>query len=254
MSRVSRSVPRSSDSTSSSRCSGGMVFKPFAQQLDRGELRGERRAEFVRDVGEHGVARAAHALELGLVAHHLHLQAVDHAGAGDHGLRDRRARVCSCSIDLRAAAMARAQDRAVGSRRAAVPSSAHGLSTSPQNLPMASSGFDAEQPRRLRIQVADVAFLVDGVHALDHCLEHRLRLGLAMAQLGSEIDEVAAHVVHGARELRRLRPGRAVGIEVEKSPCPRRTAASVSASIGRGDALAEHHAGEHREHREARRR
>ncbi len=54
-----------------------MVSRPVEQQLDRGELRGERSAELVRDVGEHRVAGAAHRLELGLVADHLHLQSVD---------------------------------------------------------------------------------------------------------------------------------------------------------------------------------
>ena len=78
MSCVSRSVPRSSESTSSRGCVGpAWSSQAVAQQLDRGELGGERRAELVRDVGEHRVARAAHGLELGLVAHHLHLQALD---------------------------------------------------------------------------------------------------------------------------------------------------------------------------------
>ena len=48
-------------------------------QLDRRELCGERRAELVGDVGEDRVARAAHGLELGLVAHDLHLQAAGRA-------------------------------------------------------------------------------------------------------------------------------------------------------------------------------
>ena len=61
-------------------CSRGISLQVVLQQLDRRELRGERRAELVRDIGEDGVARAPGGLEIGLVAHDLHLQAVDHAG------------------------------------------------------------------------------------------------------------------------------------------------------------------------------
>ena len=59
----------------------GHFVDAVVQQLDRGELRRERRAELVRDVGEHGIARAPHRLELGLVADHLHLLAFDGRGA-----------------------------------------------------------------------------------------------------------------------------------------------------------------------------
>ena len=45
----------------------------LAQQLDRGELGGQRRLELVRDVGEHRVALAARGLDVGLVAQHLEL-------------------------------------------------------------------------------------------------------------------------------------------------------------------------------------
>ncbi len=88
---VRRSVPRSSELTSSRWLRRRHVLQAVEQQLDGGELRGERRAELVRDVGEHRVARAAHRFELGLVADHLHLQALDRCGAGDHrGARRRR--------------------------------------------------------------------------------------------------------------------------------------------------------------------
>ncbi len=113
MSRVRRSVPRSSDSTSSSSFSGGLDLQSFAQQLDGRELRRERRAELVRDVREHGIARAAHALELGLVAQYLHLQPVDDARTGDDGLA-RSGAGLQLFHSLRAAGLARAQDRARG--------------------------------------------------------------------------------------------------------------------------------------------
>src|SRR5690606_997703 len=52
---------------------GRHAIDAVAQQLDRRELRRERRAELVRDVREHRVARTAYGFELGLVAQHLHL-------------------------------------------------------------------------------------------------------------------------------------------------------------------------------------
>ena len=68
--------------------------------------------------------------------------------------------------------------------------------------------------------------LVDGVHALDDAAEHRLRLGLAPAQLAGEL-------APGCRACppwcaRACRPPAVppTGIEVEKSPWPRRSAAS----------------------------
>ncbi len=46
-----------------------------AQHLDRGELRGERSAEFVRDVAEHAVAGAPRGFQIGLVTQQLDLAA-----------------------------------------------------------------------------------------------------------------------------------------------------------------------------------
>ena len=59
-------VPRSSESTSSRVCGSRpsrILEQAVAQQLDRGELGGERGAELVRDVGQHGVAQAAGGLD-----------------------------------------------------------------------------------------------------------------------------------------------------------------------------------------------
>ena len=90
-----------------------------AQQLDRGELRRERRAELVRDVREHRVARAARGFELGLVAQHLHLQAVGRrrrardddaaraVGAERHDLLDGAAGAATPRFEDRARVIAR---------------------------------------------------------------------------------------------------------------------------------------------------
>ena len=156
MSRVRRSVPRSSDSTSSCCCSRRHGLEAFAQQLDRGELRGERRAELVRDVREHGVARAAHAFELGLVADDLHLQLVDRRGAGDDVVRGRA--VAGDRAARSPARCLRARARMIGQRVS------HGRSPFSARLQHVAAEaadrlvrLDAEQPRGLRIEVADGA-------------------------------------------------------------------------------------------------
>ena len=80
------------------------------------------------------------------------------------------------------------------------PSTSRGFSTSPQNWPIRASAGGAEHLRRLRVEVADAPVGVDGVDALDHALQHGLGLGLVLAQSRREVEEVAAHVVHRARE------------------------------------------------------
>ena len=140
MSRVRRSVLRSSDSTSSSRCSGGLRVEAFAQQLDGRQLCGQRRAELVRDIRQHRVARAAHGLELGLVAHHLHLQVIDGARAGDDHRRVAGAASAGAPPPARCPPGARAGWGSGGrAGRVAVHPGPQGLSTSPQKRPMASS-------------------------------------------------------------------------------------------------------------------
>ena len=119
MSHASRCVPRCSDDTSSRWPSTLIVPTPSLQQLDRRELRRERRAELVRDVREHRVARAAGRLELRLVAQHLHLHTVggrrrardDDAaravGAERRDLLERAARAAAARLDDRARVLAR---------------------------------------------------------------------------------------------------------------------------------------------------
>ena len=106
-------------------------------QLDGGELRRKRRAELVGDVREHGIARAAHGLELGFVAHHLHLQPADGRRARDDDGARHAARL-EVFGGLRLAVVARSVDRAIrvaGTR----PFTSRGFSTSPQNFPISSS-------------------------------------------------------------------------------------------------------------------
>ena len=83
-------------------------------------------------------------------------------------------------------------------------------------------------------------------------VEHGLRFGLALPQLAGEVDEIAAHVLHRARELADFRRAARRESRWRNRPRPSRTAASVSASTGPRHELAEQHAREHREHGEAR--
>jgi hypothetical protein len=59
----------------------------------------------------------------------------------------------------------------------------------------------AQQPRGLLVHVGDVPLAIDGIHAFDDAAQHGLRLGLALAQRAGEVHQVAAHVVHRARQL-----------------------------------------------------
>ena len=64
---------------------------------------------------------------------------------------------------------------------------------------------DGQQPCGSVVHIGDAALLIDGVHAFDDAAEHRLRFGFALPERVGEIDEVAAHVIHGARQLPDLR-------------------------------------------------
>ena len=147
----------------------GHLPEAVVQQLDRGELRGERRAELVRDVREHEVARAPHGLDLGLVAHHLHLHPVDGLRAGDH---DGAARPVGALEHLGRApgsVGARPQDRAIGFAR---PYAVR--ADRPQHVAAEAAddfaGLDAQHPGCLRVGVADGARGIDREDALDHAL------------------------------------------------------------------------------------
>jgi hypothetical protein len=210
------------------------------------------RAELVGDVGQHRVPGPARALQFGLVAHHLHLDVVDHAGAGDDG----RADVAFAHVQaLGGPGRARGaglQDRAVGvagphatgGRRpqdvAAEP--AHGLGAG-----------DAQQLFGAGVQVADAAVAIHGEHALDDALEHGLGLGLALAERVGELDEIAAHVLHGAGQRAHL--GRAVQRdgrgEVTLAKARRR---GGEAAHGSGDAAAQQRPGAHGQQPEDQRR
>ena len=122
-------------------CSRGMSCEVVLQQLERRELRRERRAEFVRDVGEDRIARAARRLEVRLVAHHLHLQAVHHARArDDHGAL-RPVGPFAGTPSPAPGSRSRAAGSGRPSRRARRPSlPTQGFSTSPQKRPIAVAG------------------------------------------------------------------------------------------------------------------
>ena len=153
---------------------------------------------------------------------------------------------------LRAAALSRAQDGTGGG--AAGPCAGRlrisaGLEHVTTEFPDGVGRLDAEQPCGLRIQVADVALLVDGVHTFDHRVEHHLRLGFALPQLRVDIDQVAAHVVHGACQLPDFR-GSGGGYrrrEVALAETHRRIGKCLG---GTRDAPPEQHPGNQRQQRE----
>ena len=147
MSCVRRSAPRSSEHDQRARLVGAELRQPVAQQLERGQLRRERRLELVGDVGEHRVAQAPRGFDLGLVAKHLELPV-----APRHRAASRR----RCAAGRRPGRAARSRVPPRGSARAGSGSSprtaarsptSSGFNTSPQNLPIASAALDAEQLR-----------------------------------------------------------------------------------------------------------
>ena len=177
MSHASRCVPRCSDDDELALAVDAHRADAVAQQLDRRELRRERRAELVRDVREHRVARAARGLELGLVAQHLHLQAVGRrrrardddaaraVGAERHDLLDGAAGAAAPRFDDRARMLARPAAVRVELRLQHVAAESAGR----------FGGRDLEQPLGLRIEERDAPLLVDGIDAFDDAAEHGLR-------------------------------------------------------------------------------
>ncbi len=61
-------------------------------------------------------------------------------------------------------------------------------------------GTDAQQGRRLGVEVPDAAVAVDAEDPFGDAGEDGLAFGLAAAQLGGELQEAAAHVFHGGGE------------------------------------------------------
>ena len=182
------------------------VPEPFARhgvetvqhQLHRGELRRERRPEFMRDVREHGVARTAHGLELGLVAQDLHLQARARRGARDDDGSRRAARL-EVFRRLRLAVVARRVDRAAEVAGTPAIHVARFQHVAAELADEVGRGR-AEHFRGLRVQVTDAPVGIHRIDALDHALQHGLGLGLAMAQRRRQVHEVASHVFHRAGE------------------------------------------------------
>ena len=138
----------------------------------------------MRNVREHRIARTAHGFELGLVAQHLHLQA----------LRRRRARNDDAALPARSrlhllervrrADAASLQDRARVVARPSALRVAHGFQNVAAKAADRLRRRHLEQPLRLRIEEADAPRIVDRVDAFDDPTEHCLRFSLAAPQLG----------------------------------------------------------------------
>src|SRR5688500_1709974 len=120
----------------------------------------------MRNVCEHGIARAAHAFELRLVANDLHLQLIDRRGARD----DRRARRIALQLETfareRAAFGARTQDRTTRLARSLTVFWARFQHITAKSTDRIARLY-AKQTRRLRIQVANDPRLIDGIHPFD---------------------------------------------------------------------------------------
>jgi hypothetical protein len=201
-------------------------------------------ASGVADVGKHRVARAPHRLQFGLVADHLHLQAIGLRRAGDDGGARAGGRV-ELLDRLGAAGAARRDDR-TAVIAGAPPVLVARLEHVPAEAPHGLICGEAEQLHGLGVEVADGAILVDGVHAFDDAGEHRLRLRLAPSERTREIDEVAAHVLHGARQCPDFRraTGRDRGGEV---PGPEAHGRGGERAHRARDEFAQHHPGKHRQ-------
>src|SRR6185437_15373934 len=164
--------------------SGRHALEVVEQQLDRGELRGERRAELVRDVGEYGIAGAAHGLELRLVTDHLDLESFHEPGAGHDGRAYLIAAVQPLHA-LRVALGARHEDRT-----AVIAGTTAVLCQRLQHIAAEAAdgrlGLNVQQPGGLGIEITDVALLIYRVDPLDDAGEYRLRLGLAPPQCSGQ--------------------------------------------------------------------
>ncbi len=233
MSWVSRSVPRSSESTSSRAARGRHGVQPFAQQLDRGQLRGKRRAELMRDVGQHG-ARARGGRLSSSVSSRITwtCRPSGYAGAGDH----RRAHAAFLDLQsfdrLGRAASMRAWRIGQLKSQSRLPSSLQGFSTSPQKRPTASSAFTLSRRAACGFRYRIMRFLSTANTPSTTPGENGASFRLTACAGAREVDEVAAHVLHRARQRADFR--RAAGRESRSRSRsgPSRTADSVSASTG----------------------
>ena len=126
---------------------------------------------------------------------------------------------------------ARAQRRSdMPFRKDARPSgSAQACSTSPQNRPRAALRLDSRACARpagsgtARCDSHRRRYTPSTTPA-----QQRLRIGLAPAQRGRELDEVTSHVLERARQRADSGPPPATGIDAEKSPRPSRVADSAT--------------------------
>ena len=195
---------------------GRSLQKAVAQQLDRGELRRQRRLELVREVGEDRLARPPPGLLLGLVAQHQHLRAADRRRAGDDDVA-RDAGLAAVAFADRAHALDRRR-RAAAARvhdRAAVVAGQHAVDLlGAQQVAAEASArrlrVHAEQRRGLCIEIGHATFRIDGEHALDDAGEHRARLGLAPLELRGGGQQAPPHLLERAGEAAHLDARRGV--------------------------------------------
>jgi hypothetical protein len=112
------------------------------------------------------------------------------------------------------------------------PSTSAGFSTITAEAADRRLCIDAEHARGLRVQVTDVARVVDGDDAFDHTLQQRLRFRLAprSAAVRSTRLRRMSSIVFASVVVSALPPA---GIDVDRSPWPSRIADCVSALTGR---------------------
>ena len=179
--RVRRSVPRSSDSTSSFCCSRDIVSRPSRSS----SIDASCAASGVRNSCEMFASTESRARRTpsSSVSSRMTCTCSSSTGAALVMIVVRGAPFAEVQLlgRLRIAFDARAQDRAARLARSLPFSDArlqHVAAESADRLVR----LHAEQPRGLRIQIANDARLVDRVDAFDDAAEHGLRLGLAPTQ------------------------------------------------------------------------
>src|SRR5690606_25487027 len=152
------------------------------------------------DVREHRVASAAYSFELRLITNDLHLPLIDRCGARNDGGTHVATLELLVFCRLRIAFSASPQNRAARHTRALAV-----LRAGFQHIAAESTDrfacVDAEQARRLRIEIADHSRAIDCKDAFDDTAQYGLRLDFAPAQRIGQLDEIVPHVLHRPCEL-----------------------------------------------------
>src|ERR1700712_4602096 len=135
----------------------------------------------MRNIRQHGITGTTDSFELRLVPNHLYLESVNHSRTGDHR--------CACFgfghlqvlNRLGAAVDPRLKDWAAEIAGAATVFKARFENVTAE-LAHCLLGRYVEEACCLRVEIADDAVFVDGIHAFDDAAEHRLGLCLAAAE------------------------------------------------------------------------